>query len=158
MPNRKRRRRHPATSSAELIAASFLVVRGDGLMDAIVSAAALVARADGWIEPVERHQLLDFLDRHGILSTFTRPDILDAFERRMRRLREPGGALAVLAGLRRYAGSEDAALVLGMGEEIAAADCRLDPREQQVLHLIRAALRSPALPAALNGVLPGAKR
>jgi len=122
------------------------------LLDSVVTAAALVARADGWIDPVECAQLLDFLDRNDFLSIFTRADVRDAFERRIRELREPGGPMAALVRLRRHAGCGLARLVIDVGEEIAAADCRLDSREQHILQLIRITLwaqPSPSGPSAI---------
>jgi tellurite resistance protein len=129
------------------ITAACLDRRDDGLLDAVLTVAALVAGADGRIEPVERGQLLDFLDRNEVLSVFTRAEMLDAFERRLRELREPGGAAAAVRRLRRYAGHPPARLVVDAGEEVAAADCRLDPRERRILHLIRLILRPPRSPS-----------
>jgi tellurite resistance protein len=45
---------------AEIMAA-YMDEREDELLDAVVTATALVTSADGCIEPVERSQLLDFL-------------------------------------------------------------------------------------------------
>ncbi|MGH7036106.1 MAG: TerB family tellurite resistance protein [Stellaceae bacterium] len=42
--------------------------------------------------------------------------------------------------LARHRGGPAASLVVKIGEAVAAADCRLDPREQQVLQRIAAAL------------------
>lgn len=120
----------------------------DDLLDAVVTGAALVARADGWVEPVERGQLFDVLDRYDFLSVFSRAEIVEVFERRVRHLREPGGALAAVDLLRRYAGRAPSYLILDIGEEIAAADCWLDPRERRVLLLIRNALSLPLSPGS----------
>jgi tellurite resistance protein len=138
MPKRNSRRRSKATQAA--IVAAYVDDREDELLDAVVTAAALVARADGWVQPVERGQLLDFLDRNEFLSVFERADIVGAFECRIRELRQPGGPAAALARLARHAGHAPARLAIDAGEEVAAADCRIDPREQRVLHLIRTAL------------------
>jgi tellurite resistance protein len=126
-----------------IIAASLRDLENE-LLDAVVTTAALVARADGWVDPVEREQLLDFLDVNEFMSVFTRAEILDAFERRIRELREPDGAVAALGRLRRQSGGSLArslaSLVVDVGEQVAAADCRLDPREQRILQLIRITL------------------
>jgi tellurite resistance protein len=124
---------------AELIAA-YLDARNDELLDAVVTAAALVARADGRIEPVERGLLLDFMDRNGFLSVFTRAEILDAFERRVREFDEPGVAEVAVDELRRLAGRSPAHLVIGAGKRVAAADGRLHVDERHALKRIRAAL------------------
>jgi tellurium resistance protein TerD len=142
MPKRNSRTRSKPMR-AEIIAAS-MDDREDELLDAVVTAAALVARADGWVQPVEREQLLDFLDRNEFLSIFERADIIAAFEGRIRELRQPGGPMAAVERLVRHAGGRSARLAIEIGEEVAAADCRLDPREQRVLHVIRTALAAPA--------------
>jgi tellurite resistance protein len=128
------------------------------LLDAVVTAAALVARADGWVDPVEREQLLDFLDLNEFMSGFTRAEILDAFERRIRELRAPDGTLAALGRLQRQSARSLArsltSLVVDASEQVAAADCRLDPREQRMLQLIRAALGLHPSPFAATAQLP----
>ena len=91
MGKRNERRRFES-KPAELMA-QYWDAREDELLDAVVSAAALVARADGRIDGAERGQLLDFLERRGILSVFTPAEILDTFERRVRELNEPGGSV-----------------------------------------------------------------
>lgn len=129
------------------IAAARYGGREDELVDAIISVAALVARADGWVRDVERAQLLDFLDRHGLLSAFGREESELKFERCVRELREPGGPSSiirrlptVIRRLRRHTENQTAALVLQVGDEVAAADCHLDPREERLLLLIRTVL------------------
>jgi len=61
--------------------------RADELLDAVVTAVALVARADGRIDAAERGQLLDFLDRKG--TVHTPAEILEMLENRVRELNEP---------------------------------------------------------------------
>jgi tellurite resistance protein len=63
MGKRDERRRFER-KPAELMA-QYWDAREDELLDAVVSAAALVARADGRIDGAERGQLLDFLERRG---------------------------------------------------------------------------------------------
>jgi tellurite resistance protein len=149
MPNRNTRDRR-GTTPAEIMAA-YLDDRNDELLDAVVTAAALVARADGRIEPVERGLLVDFMDRNGFLSVFTRAEILDAFERRLRQFDERGGAEAAIGSLGRFAGRSPARFVVGAGEHIAAASGRFDASELRVLRLIRrVALGAPGAPSAPN--------
>jgi hypothetical protein len=80
MLNRNTRNR-VAMTQAEIMAA-YMDDRDDELLDAVVTAAALVTGADGCIEPVERSQLLDFLCRNGLMSVVTSAEMLDFFERR----------------------------------------------------------------------------
>jgi tellurium resistance protein TerD len=120
--------------------AAYMRDRTDELFDAIITAAAMVARADGWIDPVERSQLLVFLNRNGFLAVFTREEVLDAFEERTRQLAERCGAEVAVGGLRRLAGRSLARLVVDAGTHVAAADCRLHPGELHTVALIRIAL------------------
>jgi tellurite resistance protein len=139
---------HWAMTRSE-IAQAYMDDHEDELLDAVVTAAALVAQADGRIAPVERGQLLDFLDRAGFLAVFTRADVFDAFEYRIRTMQEDGTDPAVerLAG---FAGSPPARLVAAAAEEIARADRTIDPRERQILQRIRVALGTPPERAAPN--------
>jgi tellurite resistance protein len=146
MQKRNPRRRFEA-KPAEMMA-QYWDDRADELLDAVVTAVALVARADGRIDATERSQLLDFLDRRGILSVFTPAEILDIFERRVRELSEPDGSVAALKHLRRHADRSLARIIFNAGQEIAAADCRVDAREQHILQLIWIALGGPLSPPA----------
>lgn len=124
------------------LAAEYRENREDELFEAVVSAAALIAGADGEVKDVERFQLLDFLERQDLLWVFDRDDALAEFERRVRELRDPNERSSAFRRLRRFRDSRAAALVLGVCDEIAAADCRLDPREVQLLRLVRSGLES----------------
>lgn len=123
----------------ELAAASH-ESREDELFDVLVSAAALTARADGRVQDVERTQFLDFLDRQDLLWMFDREEALAQFERGVRELREPDEPFSAFSRLRRFRDGRAAALILGLCDEVAAADCRLDPREVRLLRLVRAGL------------------
>ncbi|MGH7058696.1 MAG: TerB family tellurite resistance protein [Acetobacteraceae bacterium] len=145
-------------SSAEILAA-YRNERDYELLDAIVTAAALISRADGWVQPVERGAMLDFLARNQFLPPFARESVLALFEDRMRDLREPDGAIMAVIRLRDYArrSSNSVGLIVDMAREIAAADCRLDPREQSLLQLIDSALYAElsSLYAGLSSLASG---
>jgi tellurite resistance protein len=127
------------------LAAAYQESREDELLDLLVSAAALTARADGRVEEVERAQLLDFLDRRDLLWMRDGEDVLAQFERCVS---GPDEHLATLSRLRHYRDSRAAELILGVCDEVAAADCRIDPREDRLLRLVRASLYGAAAPAA----------
>lgn len=131
--------RRPLSRRAAAVA-GYMDCHEDDLLDGVVSAAALVARADGWVQEVERSQLVNFVDRQGLLSVFERKDAVAHFERRVRELREPGGAAAVIQRLRRHRDKATAFFIVSIGEEVAAADSRLDPREQDMLRLVQDAV------------------
>jgi tellurite resistance protein len=150
MPNRNTRNRAAITYNEMM--AVYMDDLDDELLDAVVTAAALVALADGCIEPVERSQLLDFLNRNGFMSAFTRVEILDFFEHRIRQLNGKNGAQSAIDSLGRLAGRSTARLVVDAGEHVAVADGHLHPRELQVLQFIRIALTlrfRPSAPSAL---------
>ena len=121
--------------------------RDDELVEAVVMAAAMVARADGWVDSAERSDLLEFLSRNGFWSILSRAEILDAFERRVAALDESDGAARAIACFGRVAGRSPARLVIAAGEQVAAADGYLHPRERRILELIRAALAPRFRPA-----------
>lgn len=132
----QRANRRPRAKRAEI--AAYLEDREDEFLDAIVSTAALVARADGWVQDVERTQLLAFVDQKRI--PFAPEDVLAHFEQCVRELREPDGPTAIVQRLSRHGDSPLAAVIVSIGEEVAAADSRLDVREHQLLRVIRATL------------------
>jgi tellurite resistance protein len=125
------------------LAAAYQESHEDELFDLLVSAAALTARADGRVEEVERAQLLDFLDRRDLLWMRDREDVLAQFDQCAS---TPDEQLSTLARLRRYRDSRAAELILEVCDEVAVADCRLDPREDRVLRLVRASLDGVAAP------------
>ncbi|PPQ35659.1 TerB family tellurite resistance protein [Rhodoblastus acidophilus] len=112
----------------------------DDLFDAIIAAAALMARADGRVLEVERDHLLEFLDRQDLLWMRDRDETLAQFESYVHKLHDPDESGAAFSWLRRYRDSRAAALILNVCDEVAGADHNLDPREVQLLRLIRAGL------------------
>jgi tellurite resistance protein len=137
--SKDRTARRPPSRRAGTIA-GYMDCHEDELLDGVVSAAALVARADGWVQEVERSQLVNFFDRQGLLSVIQREDAVAHFERRVRELREPGGPAAAVQRLSHHRDKATAFFIVSIGEEVAAADSRLDPREQHMLQLVQDAL------------------
>jgi tellurite resistance protein TerB len=138
MPNRLSRNRLGVTQ-AELVTAA-VEYQHEHLLDALATAAALVARADGWIDAAERSHFLGFMSRNGILSVFERSDVLDAFEYRVAQLNGDGGAQIAAASLRRITSRSQVRLVVDAAEYVAAADGHVHTAELHVLKLIRVAL------------------
>jgi tellurite resistance protein len=141
MPSRNTRNRLIMTQAGM---AAYICDGADELLDGIITAVAVVARADGWIDPVERSQRLVFLNRTGLWAVFTREQVLDAFEERTRQLAERRGAEVAIGGLRRLSGRSLARLVFDTGTHVAMADGRLHPGELHMLALIRIALAGTA--------------
>jgi tellurite resistance protein len=144
MQKRNPRRRFEAKPAKMM--AQYRDDREDELLDAVVTEVALAARADGRIDAAERSQALDFLHRKKVPTVFTPAETLERFERRVRELDEPGGPVRALKHLRRHAERSLARVIINAGQEVAAADCPIDPREQHILQLIWITLGGP-LPA-----------
>ena len=109
------------------------------LMLAIVTAAAVVACADGVVRPAERRGLVVFLHARNLLPWFGPRSILDAFDTRAEHLRSGAEAAlwAAINGLRSLTPQEKAALVASAAAQVAIADGWTCPREMAVLRAIR---------------------
>jgi tellurite resistance protein len=107
------------------------------MLQALVTAGALVALADGELAPVERGELLDFINQHGFIPTISRQDAAAAFDSRVRQLEDRYGAEVILESLRPLAGLSLASVVIRTAERVAAADRKIHRGEQRALHLLR---------------------
>jgi tellurite resistance protein TerB len=142
MPNRQDGR--PAIAPTEMSAA-YSLNRKDELLDAVLTAGALVAAADRSISPLERQRVLTFLRRHDLVIV-PEAEIDRAFDRRIVELQHPGYVLAAAYRLRRLCGEAAVRLLLAAAEDVATADAHLDPRELEILDLLRITLRARAAP------------
>jgi tellurite resistance protein len=138
------------------VVAAYLEHREHELLDAVITAAALMARGDGPLQPVERRHFVDVLADEGFLFVFTREELLEAFERKRGDLRTAKGLTAGLERLKHFAGRPLADFVTAVAEEIAAADHRLRHREERMVKVVRTALGVPVPPAALARTRTGA--
>jgi tellurite resistance protein len=141
MPSRNIQNR-PRT--AKTAVAALMDEREDELLDALTSAGAIVACADGWIERAERDALADFMERNGSLPALPRAEILDALDRRLRQFATDGGVEAALDRLGRYSGRGPARVVIDASRHVAEADGALDAREIHFLQRIHIALGAPS--------------
>jgi len=137
MPTPNRRSTTPAT-----IMDAYLDERRHELLDALATATALIAHADGEARSVECSQLADFLDRQNLLSEFSRGEIQEAFDRHIHALKQPDGIATALRRVQLYAGHPLGWVLIELGGEVAGADCRLDPRELRVLGVMRIMIRA----------------
>jgi tellurite resistance protein TerB len=120
------------------------------VMQALVTAGALVALADGRVEAIERDELVDFIDRQGFVPTISRRSVAQTFDDRVRQLEDRDGAKVIVESFRPLAGLSLASVVIRTAERVAAADRKIHPGELRALKLIRLMLM--ALPS--NGPPP----
>ena len=117
----------------------------EDMLQALVTAGALVALADGELAPVERGELLSFIDRQGFVPTISQRDAAAAFDNRVRQLEDRYGANVILETLRPLAGLSLASVVMRTAERVAAADRKIHRGEQRALQVLRLVLKT--LPA-----------
>ena len=119
------------------LVAEYLEQQDEEAMQALVAACAFMAVADGQVQLVERDELLNFVNREGLVPPTSRCDIGEIFDSRVRQL-ESARSFDALAGvLRPLAGSPLASAVVRSAERIAAADRDLHRSEVEALRFIR---------------------
>ena len=114
--------------------------RDEEVMQALVTAGALVALADGQVKAIERDELVNFIDRQGFVPSISRQEIGEAFDSRVRQLEGRDSADAIAQMMRPLAGLSLASVVIRTATQVAAADRYIHPGEAQALKLIRMAL------------------
>jgi tellurite resistance protein len=127
-------------ADAEL-AADQLRLRDEEILQALATAGALVALSDGQVKAVERDELLDFVDRQGIVPTKSRRDVAQAFDGCVLELEERHAASVIMESFRPLAGKSVGSIVVRAAETVAAADRELHPAELQAMKLIRVLLK-----------------
>lgn len=107
----------------------------EALFEALVSACALVAHADGWITPEERRRVSERLRSLQALSVFSVEDVLQAFEEAVQLLEEDPRAVQLAEeAVRRARNHPAAALRIGVAAcAVADADGDFDAEERAVL-------------------------
>jgi tellurite resistance protein len=142
----ERRFHCPLSATWPDLMARHLDRRDREMMEALVTAGALVARADGSVDGSERDHLLGFIRQRGLLVRIAPGEILDAFDGRLRQLEQSSGPRSAMASLRPLAGWSRAVLVVEAAAFVAAADGEIHPDELRALRHIRAALTARAWP------------
>jgi tellurite resistance protein len=113
---------------------AFIVSPGRPTLKGLAEAAALMARADGRIDDVERRSFLRFLRRHGLLEAFGRRVATQAYTDELNRAVP---ATDALMGLERLRGLPAAPLAAAAAASIAAADGLAHPAEIALLRQMR---------------------
>jgi len=131
--------RHYVRSSATNanLTTDYVDHRDEEVMQALVTAGALVALADGELEVVERDELVNFVDRQGFVPTTSPRDIADAFDCRVRELEDRHCTNVIVDTLRPLAGRSLASVVVRTAERVAAADRKIHPGELRAIKVIR---------------------
>lgn len=116
---------------------SYEDYRDEELMRALVTAGALVALSDGYVEAIERDELVNFVDQQGFVPTISRQEIIEAFDWSVKQLEDRLAASVIVAHLRPFAGLSLSVLVLHTAEVTAAADGIIHPGELRAIKLIQ---------------------
>ena len=117
----------PSTTTAE-VAAHQLDHRDEEVMQALATAGALVALADGRVETLERDELVNFVDRQGFVPTISRRQIAEVFDSRVQQIEDRDSANVTIEALRPLAGLSLASVVVRTAEQVAAADGKIHAR------------------------------
>jgi tellurite resistance protein len=110
------------------------------VLQALVTAGALVALADGSVAHIERDDLVNYIDRQEFVPAFPPHEIAAAFDERVQELKDRDTAEVIISTFRPLAGLSMASVVVRAAERVAAADRQIHPGELQALKLIRLVL------------------
>ncbi len=116
--------------------------RDEEVMQALVTAGALVALSDGQLKDVEREELLDFIEKQGFVSSISRNEIAEAFDNCTRQLEGRNSANVIVDALRPLAGLSLASVVVRVADRVAVADGTIQPGELRALKLIRLVMKT----------------
>jgi tellurite resistance protein len=128
--------RRPSITQAAF-KADYLDHHDKEVMQALATAGALVALADGRVQAVERNEFVNYVDRQGLVPTISQDDIAKAFNLSVRQLEHRYSADVIAEVFRPLAGLSLASVVVRAAERVAAADRKIHPGESRALELIR---------------------
>ncbi|QLH27408.1 tellurite resistance TerB family protein [Streptomyces sp. Rer75] len=115
--------------------------------DASMAMCALVAAADGHVEPAERQRVEELITTNDVLQNFPADQLRQRFNKNLDRLMANFqlGKTEVMQEIAKAAKKPtEARAVIQTGIVIAGADGYIEPSEQQVIHEACAALGIPA--------------
>ena len=122
----------------------YLDHRDEEVMQALVTAGALVALADGRSDDVERDELVAFIDQREFVPAFSPSNIAKAFNDRVRQLDDRYSPNLIIEALRPLAGLSLASIVIRTAQRVAAADRKIHPGELRAIKLDPADHDEPA--------------
>ena len=101
----------------------------------------LVTAVRSWrsrhVKPVERDELLNFIEQHGFAPDAAKGDIREVFDSRLRQLEDRRTLVTIIHALRPLARLSLSSTVVRAVERIAIADRDLHPSELEALNVIR---------------------
>lgn len=117
---------------------------------ALVTVGAFVALADGRVDPIERDEAVDYVDRQRLAPSISRSRIAEFFDARARHLEDRDFADLIADALRPIAALSLTFDVIRIAELVAAADRHVNSDEAQVLTLIRLIARTSPEPKVVR--------
>jgi tellurite resistance protein TerB len=129
--------RYVHSTPTTALSRGYLGNRDEEVMQALVTAGAFVALADGRVEAIERDELVNYIGRQEFVPTISQRDIAEAFDNRVRQLRDRDTANAIVEAFQPLAGLSLASVVVRTAERVAAADRQIHLGELRALKLIR---------------------
>ena len=96
------------------------------------------------VKPVERDELLNFIEQQGFAPDTAKGDIREVFDSRLRQLEDRHTLDTIIQALRPLAGLLLSSTVVRTAERIAMADRDLHPSELEALNVIRRLLAGSA--------------
>jgi tellurite resistance protein len=134
-PMAKKHKRSSITT-ADLVA-EYFDQRDEQVMQALVTAGAFVALADGRVKDVERDELLSYVEAQDLVPSIGQQEIVDAFDNRLREIEDRGSANVIVDAFRPVVGRSPPLFFVRVAERVAAADGYLHPKELQSIELVR---------------------
>lgn len=113
-------------------------VKNQNFLEAVLAGAAMVAYADGKIQPSEKQKLIQFVQNNESLKVFDTDTVISLFNKFIERMEfDPMiGAGECLKTIEKLKGKEDASLMIRVCCAIGAADGDFDENEKECVRLI----------------------
>jgi tellurite resistance protein len=116
----------------------------------LVTVAAFVALVDGRLDPTEREEAVNYIDRQRLAPSISRQRIAEFFDASAQHLEDRDLAHLIVEGLRPVAALSLTFDVVRIAELVAATDRNVDPNEAQMIRLIRLITMTSPEPKIIN--------
>jgi tellurite resistance protein TerB len=104
-------------------------------INALITAGAFVAAADGRVDSAEREEAVRYIDQ-AVTPRMGKGRVAELFDERADRLQDRDFAEVIVEALRPVPGLSLTSAVIEIAERVAAADGRMHPNESQAIRLI----------------------